>query len=357
MAGRGRPRPGTAPPLRRQHRGDDLGRDRRALRGRGAGPHGRDVLRRRPPLRASCSSRTSSRARARSTRSRSTASGPGRRRTGSFPPSVLRTFREEEQIELVFGSCRVAAPHEPPYTLPKELDEENGRGFDALHALALSILEEESPAYPDLLFLCGDQVYADEVSPTTQEFIDAREDRPRRRSARPGRRLRGVHAPLPGVVVASPVIRWLLSTVSSSMVIDDHDMHDDWNISQAWCEEMEREAWWQERVARRDDLLLGLPVHRQPLARRAARAPALASGCWRTATTRSPVLREYMEQGRPGARGQALELLPRPRHDAADRRRRAHRALPRRGGAQDRRRRRVGLDRRARRPRASSTTC
>lgn len=23
-----------------------------------------------------------------------------------FPPSVLRTFREEEQIELVFGSCR-----------------------------------------------------------------------------------------------------------------------------------------------------------------------------------------------------------------------------------------------------------
>ena len=32
------------------------------------------------------------------------------------------------------------------------------------------------------------------------------------------------------------------------MVIDDHDMHDDWNISKAWCEEMERKEWWKERV-------------------------------------------------------------------------------------------------------------
>src|SRR5688500_17229251 len=70
-----------------------------------------------------------------------------------FPPSVLRTFRKQEQIELVFGSCRVAAPHEPPYTLPKELDEEKGRGFDALHALARSILDAEEPHYPDLLFM------------------------------------------------------------------------------------------------------------------------------------------------------------------------------------------------------------
>jgi hypothetical protein len=32
------------------------------------------------------------------------------------------------------------------------------------------------------------------------------------------------------------------------MVIDDHDMHDDWNISQTWCEQMDREPWWKERV-------------------------------------------------------------------------------------------------------------
>jgi PhoD-like phosphatase len=165
----------------------------------------------------------------------------------SFPPSVLRTFGEQEQIELVFGSCRLSLPHEPPYTLPKESDEENGRGFDALHALARSLLEADAPSYPDLLFLCGDQVYADQVSPKTLEFIDQRNDRPH-------------DAPQDEVADfeeftrlyqeawSDPVIRWLLSTVSSSMVIDDHDMHDDWNISRAWCEEMERLPWWRERL-------------------------------------------------------------------------------------------------------------
>ena len=164
-----------------------------------------------------------------------------------FPPSVLRTFRPDEQIELVFGSCRVTAPHEPPYTLPKEEDEEHARGYDALHALALSILDADDPRYPDLLFLCGDQVYADEVSPETLEFIHGREGRP------PGVPENEVsdfeeYTRLYREAWSDPVIRWLLSTVSSSMVIDDHDMHDDWNISQPWCDQMGREPWWDARV-------------------------------------------------------------------------------------------------------------
>ena len=44
------------------------------------------------------------------------------------------------------------------------------------------------------------------------------------------------------------MIRWLFSTVSIAMVIDDHDMHDDWNISRSWVEDMRREPWWQERA-------------------------------------------------------------------------------------------------------------
>jgi PhoD-like phosphatase len=165
----------------------------------------------------------------------------------SFPPSVLRTFGEQEQIELVFGSCRVSLPQEPPYTMPKESNEENGRGFDALHALAGSLLEAEAPSYPDLLFLCGDQVYADEVSPRTLEFIRQRDDRP------PGAPPNEVadfeeYTRLYQEAWSEPVIRWLLSTVSSSMVIDDHDMHDDWNISQAWHEEMEHVPWWHARM-------------------------------------------------------------------------------------------------------------
>jgi hypothetical protein len=166
-----------------------------------------------------------------------------------FPPSILRTFREQEQVELVFGSCRVAAPHEPPFTLPKDLDEEQGRGFDALHALALSILEAESASYPDLLFLCGDQVYADEVSPQTREFIGSRPDGERPEGAPPDQVADfEEYTRLYHESWSDPVIRWLLSTVSTSMVIDDHDMHDDWNISQDWCDEMAREPWWRERV-------------------------------------------------------------------------------------------------------------
>jgi hypothetical protein len=34
-----------------------------------------------------------------------------------FPPSLLRTIDDESLIRVVFGSCRVAVPHDPPYTL------------------------------------------------------------------------------------------------------------------------------------------------------------------------------------------------------------------------------------------------
>ncbi|MEJ7653727.1 MAG: hypothetical protein WKH64_10525 [Chloroflexia bacterium] len=51
-----------------------------------------------------------------------------------YPPSVIRTLGPDETLNLVFGSCRVTLPHEPPYTLRKDEDE---RGFemDALTAL------------------------------------------------------------------------------------------------------------------------------------------------------------------------------------------------------------------------------
>jgi hypothetical protein len=32
------------------------------------------------------------------------------------------------------------------------------------------------------------------------------------------------------------------------MVLDDHDMADDWNISRSWKEEMNNTSWWRERV-------------------------------------------------------------------------------------------------------------
>ena len=36
-----------------------------------------------------------------------------------FPPSVIRTFDPRASLDLVFGSCRISAPHEPPHNLSK----------------------------------------------------------------------------------------------------------------------------------------------------------------------------------------------------------------------------------------------
>ena len=35
------------------------------------------------------------------------------------------------------------------------------------------------------------------------------------------------------------------------MIFDDHDVHDDWNTSSAWLEEMRAKPWWDERITAR----------------------------------------------------------------------------------------------------------
>ena len=35
-----------------------------------------------------------------------------------------------------------------------------------------------------------------------------------------------------------PEIRWLMSTVATAMIFDDHDIRDDWNTSASWRAEM-----------------------------------------------------------------------------------------------------------------------
>jgi hypothetical protein len=47
---------------------------------------------------------------------------------------------------------------------------------------------------------------------------------------------------------SEPTLRWLLSTVSNSMIFDDHDVHDDWNTSLGWRRRMEQVPWWHERM-------------------------------------------------------------------------------------------------------------
>jgi hypothetical protein len=162
-----------------------------------------------------------------------------------FPAPTVRTAPAEgdPRFRLLFGSCRVARPHEPPYTLESGKD---GVGVDALHAYARRMLTTDPDDWPDALLLVGDQVYADEVSPQTLAHIE---------------RTRGTQDP-PGDGVADfeeytvlyreawsdPLIRWVLATIPSAMIFDDHDIHDDWNTSAAWRRTMQATSWWQQRI-------------------------------------------------------------------------------------------------------------
>ena len=167
--------------------------------------------------------------------------------TAHFPHPVIRTPKAGERIKMLFGSCRVAAPHVPPYSLGKDEDE-RGRGIDALYAYARRMLAAPPEEWPHVLVWLGDQIYADEVSPGTKEYIDA------------NRKASADDAPDDQVANfeeythlyydswTDETVRWLLSTVSSAMIFDDHDVHDDWNTSKEWLEEYRQKSWWEERI-------------------------------------------------------------------------------------------------------------
>ncbi len=162
-----------------------------------------------------------------------------------FPPSRFRTYPKKEPLQIAFGSCRVAVPNEPPYTLNKDEDD-RGRELDALRGLALRMKDQPFDDWPDLLLLLGDQVYADEVSPETEEFVRSRRDM----DEEPGLLALDFeeYTRLYRESWGEPVTRWLLSTVSTAMIFDDHDVHDDWNTSQAWLDKARETDWWDEHI-------------------------------------------------------------------------------------------------------------
>ena len=163
-----------------------------------------------------------------------------------FPPSVIRTLDKEAPFKLAFGSCRVAVPHEPPYTRDGREDSK-GYSVDALYALATRMRRTPEKEWPGALLLLGDQIYADEISVGTQEFIRSRRDT----GLPPGEEVADfeeyTHLYLDSW--GEPAIRWLLSTIPTAMIFDDHDVNDDWNTSEAWLEEMRAKPWWDGRIS------------------------------------------------------------------------------------------------------------
>src|ERR671921_2899751 len=166
------------------------------------------------------------------------------------PPPAIRTIKPDGNLTLALGSCRVAVPHEPPYTKKHGvLARGVAGGFerDALYALALRMRGEPKESWPDALLLLGDQIYADEVSAGTQDFIRSRRD-PDEAPGDEGVKDFEEYTHLYWDSWSDPTIRWLLSSVPSTMIFDDHDVNDDWNTSETWVRQMRSTPWWEERI-------------------------------------------------------------------------------------------------------------
>ncbi|MFE0044000.1 alkaline phosphatase D family protein [Streptomyces albireticuli] len=195
-----------------------------------------------------------------------------------FPESTIRTPAVSEgaagPLRVTFGSCRWAAP--PPEAgrhgflhlsgTPGADDPDDPRdppvldgspdaagpvadpaGPDALDTLASALARGGTgEPRPDVLLLLGDQVYADKTSAAMRRWIARR----RPLTEPPGPQVADYeeYTHLYYESWLDPEIRWLLSTVPSLMIFDDHDVIDDWNTSAAWVTEMRAKPWWRERV-------------------------------------------------------------------------------------------------------------
>lgn len=155
-----------------------------------------------------------------------------------FPPSVIRTIDPEQPLRLAFGSCRTTAPHDRAHWL--------SHGVDILRSTAYALAAGDGAGPPSLLLLLGDQVYADEPPPQIVEMIENR----RSTDSGAGDEIADFeeYTQLYRLAWSDPAIRWLLSTVPTAMIFDDHDLRDDWNTSDAWQRRMRALPWWRRRV-------------------------------------------------------------------------------------------------------------
>ena len=149
-----------------------------------------------------------------------------------------------DALHIMAGSCRQQAPE--PLWLGRSRTRFGQLGPDALATLAHEIREHGRTA-PDLLLLTGDQVYADEQHPSVRAGLRRRRGGPPA-DGHPEVTSFDDYAWLYHQTWSHPLIRWLLSSVPSLMIFDDHDVIDDWNTSAQWVEEISAEPWWADRI-------------------------------------------------------------------------------------------------------------
>src|SRR3954467_10408633 len=163
-------------------------------------------------------------------------------RNSEFPPSRIRTPGRQGPFRLAFGSCR--------YASPRTVEKSEGIPPDALDLYAGRVAALPEDQWPDALVLLGDQVYADELTKQTRSWLRRRRDG-RKENRSPDDQVADFeeYTRLYFESWRDPQVRWLLSTVPSSMIFDDHEMIDDWNTSAAWRREVTAADWWAARIA------------------------------------------------------------------------------------------------------------
>jgi phosphodiesterase/alkaline phosphatase D-like protein len=160
------------------------------------------------------------------------------RPASSWPDSRIRTRGSDTPVRVVFCSCRRAKPDAPRSVAAV--------GSDALDVYAGRMATMAPEDWPDALLLLGDQVYADEPTPQTRRWMDSRRDT----TVPPGYEVADFteYVQLYLESWSDPEFRWLMSTVPTAMIFDDHDVRDDWNISAAWRDRITAQPWWPERI-------------------------------------------------------------------------------------------------------------
>jgi hypothetical protein len=156
-----------------------------------------------------------------------------------FPESRIRTPGRPGPFRIAFGSCR--------YATHSTVDLSEGIPPDALDTYAARLAEQPEAEWPDALVLLGDQVYADELTGATRRWLSLR----RGQDAPAGTQVADFeeYTRLYAESWSDPQVRWLLSTIPSSMIFDDHEMIDDWNTSAAWRRTVTGQEWWRHRIA------------------------------------------------------------------------------------------------------------
>jgi len=154
------------------------------------------------------------------------------------PPSRIRALDYRRPLTLAYGSCRTSVAHDAAGN--------RKHGIDALRAMSLRMMGQPESEWPDMVLFLGDQVYADETSSAMREFITGR----RSLDEAPGEELKDYeeYAHLYRLAWRDSVNRWLLSTLPSAMIFDDHDIRDDWNTSAVWRQQMADTSWWRDRI-------------------------------------------------------------------------------------------------------------